>query len=114
MVTSAELVSFLNTLLGEPQDRWDTRGIARVAQLHVPDAILGRRAHLLRADLYLLWAQWFLESVCDMETLVARDLGYAFIVKEVRTRVVMLLSEAPEEERLALTSQISQLVAAEV
>jgi hypothetical protein len=49
-----------------------------------------------------------------METLVARDLGYAFIVKEVRTRVVMLLSEAPEEERLALTSQISQLVAAEV
>lgn len=112
-MTPSDLVHFLNATLADPEARWSDSGVKQVAQLHVPDLILGRRSPVLRADLHALWARWFLESICDPEPFVENDRGYAFIVKEVDPKIRQLLGDAPEKERLELASQVAQFVAQE-
>lgn len=111
---AGDLAHFLRDTLANPSARWSGAALEHVARLHVPDAILGGRTSLLRADLHTLWAQWFLESICDLEMFAHRNVGYAFIVQEVTRRVPLLLGHVPERDRLALTSEISQLLDREI
>lgn len=111
---AGDLVHFLRDTLADPSARWSESALEHVARLHVPEAILSGRTSLLRADLHTLWAQWFLESICDLEMFAQRNVGYAIIVQEVTRRVRVLLGQVPERDHLALTSAISQLLDREI
>jgi hypothetical protein len=109
-----ELNQFLNAALHAPEKRWDHTGIGHLAFLRVPDAVLGNRGALLRADVNTLWAQWFLESMCDPEPHVEANRGFAFIMHDVASRVRDLLRGVPDRESKRMIEVVARLVDREV
>lgn len=111
---SDDIIAFLKGAVATPENKWLATALGEIARLHVPDVVLGRRAHLLRADLNMLWAQWFVESICDPEVFVESENGYAFIVRAVMSRLNELVQGAPEAESKDLVRYLAQTVAHEV
>lgn len=109
-----ELNLFLHAALHAPERRWEHEGVGQLARLRVPDAIFGNRGALLRADVHTLWAQWFLESLCDPEPDIERDRGFAFIVRDVEIRVRELLRGVPERETRRMIDGVAHLVDREI
>lgn len=109
-----ELNEFLTAALHMPERRWEQQGVAHLARLRVPDAIFGSRGALLRADVHTLWAQWFLESLCDPEPYLERENKFAFIVSDVAERVRAMLCDVPERESKRMIEVVAMLVDREV
>ncbi len=109
-----EISSFLKTTADKLEFCWDIHILSNVANQRVPDFIMSGRGSILRADIHLLWTQWFIESICDPEKFADSTQGYAYIFVAVQKRVPIIFSGISEEERQTLTKYISRLIDKEV
>lgn len=110
----AEISSFLDTTADKLEAFWDVKSLSNIANQRVPDFVMSGRGTLLRADIHILWTQWFIESICDPDILANSSQGYAHIVKTVQKRVPIIFPEIPENERNEITKHIARLVDKEV
>jgi hypothetical protein len=106
-------VQFLRTALEEPAQHWSRSGLAGMALMNVPDLVLGRHQDLLRADVYRLWAEWFLEAIYDPGRLGSQP-GYAILFSETERVVNALFPALPADERTDFTRQLARMTLREV
>ena len=109
-----EIHSFFNTTADKLEACWDIRILSNIANQRVPDFIMSDRGSLLRADIHILWTQWFIESICDPEVFANSPLDYAHIFGAVQKRAPIIFSELPEQDLKTLTKSISRLIDKEV
>jgi 5-methylcytosine-specific restriction endonuclease McrA len=109
-----EIHSFFNTTADKLEACWDIQILSNIANQRVPDFIMSGRGSLLRADIHILWTQWFIESICDPEIFANSTQGYAHIFGAVQKRAPIIFSGVPEQERKTLTKYISRLIDKEV
>lgn len=88
--------------------------LSNIATQRVPDFVMSGRGALLRADINMLWTQWFIESICDPEILANSSKGYAFVFKAVQQRIPFIFPEIPQNERNALAQNLAKLINKEV
>jgi len=110
----AEISSFLETTADKLEASWDIRSLSNIANQRVPDFIMSGRGTLLRADIHILWTQWFIESICNPDIFANSPQGYAYIVKTVQKRVPLIFPGISEDERNEITKYIARLVDKEV
>jgi 5-methylcytosine-specific restriction endonuclease McrA len=110
----AEISSFLETTADKIEASWDIRSLSNIANQRVPDFIMSGRGTLLRADIHILWTQWFIESICNPDIFANSSQGYAYIVKTVKKRVPLIFPGISEDERNKITKYIARLVDKEV
>ncbi|AFZ36046.1 HNH endonuclease [Stanieria cyanosphaera PCC 7437] len=109
-----EIHSFLDTTADKLESCWDVKILSHIANQRVPDLVMSGRGTLLRADIHLLWTQWFLESICDPNKFINSSQGYAHIFKVVQQRIPFICNQISESELQKLTIDISRLIAKEV
>ncbi|MBZ0235626.1 MAG: HNH endonuclease [Deltaproteobacteria bacterium] len=109
-----EIDAFLFATLGRDELPWEAGSISAIAALGIPDGMLGVRGGLLRADVRLLWARWFVEAICDPERFARSGDGYAHIVRTVHRRTHALFPTYPADERDVLALKLARLVNDEV
>jgi 5-methylcytosine-specific restriction endonuclease McrA len=110
----AEISSFLNVTADKLENCWDMKSLSNIANQRVPDFVMSGRGTLLRADINMLWTQWFIESICDPEVFANSSKGYAFVFKAVQQRIPFIFPEIPQNERIALAQELAKLVNKEV
>ncbi|MHC0065267.1 HNH endonuclease [Nostoc sp. UIC 10890] len=110
----AEISSFLDTTADKLEASWDITSLSNIANQRVPDFIMSGRGTLLRADIHILWTQWFIESICNPDIFANSSQGYAYIVKTVQKRVPLIFPGISEDERNKITKYIARLVDKEV
>lgn len=110
----AEISSFFDTTADKLEALWDIQSLSNIANQRVPDFIMSGRGTLLRADIHILWTQWFVESICDPEIFADSHLGYAYIVNIVQKTIPSIFPGIPEQERNELTKYLARLVEKEV
>jgi hypothetical protein len=76
----------------------------------LPDGLLGLRSAILKADINLLWARWFIESVCGPSFKIQAKQGYAFVLGAVREQIDVRFSDYPQEERSGLSRVMARFV----
>ncbi|NEP10152.1 MAG: HNH endonuclease [Symploca sp. SIO2C1] len=109
-----EISTFLNTTANKLESCWDLQVISNIANQRIPDFIMGGRGSLLRADIYILWTQWFIESICDPDVFINSAQGYAHIVEAVQKRIPFIFAGVSDYERQKLTKFIARLIDKEV
>ncbi|MBD1936328.1 HNH endonuclease signature motif containing protein [Microcoleus sp. FACHB-68] len=109
-----EIHSFFNTTADKLEACWDIQILSNIANQRVPDFIMSGRGSLLRADIHILWTQWFIESICDPEKFTDSTQSYGHILVAVQKTVPIIFSGISEEERKTLTRYISRLIDKEV
>ncbi|MEH2081192.1 MAG: HNH endonuclease signature motif containing protein [Nostoc sp.] len=110
----AEISSFLNTTADKLEEFWDIKCLSNIANQRVPDFVMSGRGTLLRADIHILWTQWFIESICDPDLFANSNQGYAHIFTTVQRRVPVIFSGITEEERNKISTYIARLVDKEI
>lgn len=105
-----QIVGFLTGALGSSKRHWSAEGVQDIAFRTFPEMLMGPHQALLRADTNLLWARWFVESVCSPLTEGTPRLGYAFIYAEVAHVVSLAFQTLPRDERSVLASAIARFV----
>jgi 5-methylcytosine-specific restriction endonuclease McrA len=106
--------SFLETATERLENTWQLDRLSDVAQRRVPDLITSNQDTILRADVSTLWANWFLESICDPEKFLENYPGYAHVVYAVNMEVPLIFPALADEKRKALVQQISLLISKEI
>jgi len=109
-----EIHSFLNTTADKLEAYWDIQVLSNIANQRVPDFIMSGRGSLLRADIHILWTQWFIESIFDPEIFTKSNQSYASIFRSVEKRVPFIFTGISEQERQTLTQYLSRLINKEV
>ncbi|ERT06797.1 HNH endonuclease family protein [Lyngbya aestuarii BL J] len=109
-----EICSFLEITSNQLDVYWDIETLSRISNQRVPDFILSGRSSLLRADIHILWTQWFIESICNPELFIYSSSEYAYIVKAVQQRMPYVFSGISENEQNQLARYIARLVNEEV
>lgn len=110
----AEISSFLDTTADKLEEFWDIKSLSNIANQRVPDFVMSGRGTLLRADIHILWTQWFIESICDPDLFASSQQGYAHIFKTVQKRVPIIFPGVTEDERNEIAKYIARLVDKEV
>lgn len=109
-----EIYSFLNTTADQLESCWNIQSLSGIGNQRVPDFVMSGRGLLLRADINILWTQWFIESICDPEIFANSDRGYAYIFQTVHERIPYIFAGTSEGERKKLTKYVARLVDKEV
>lgn len=109
-----EIYSFLNTTTDKLGVSWDIRSLSNIANQRVPDLIMGGRGSLLRADIHILWTQWFIESIYDPEVFASSAQGYAYIFKSVQQRVPIIFNGITKQQCDILTKYIARFLDKEI
>lgn len=109
-----EIFSFLNTTLDKLEYSCDINSLGKIANQRVPDFVTSSRGTLLRADIHLLWTQWFINSICDSEQILNSPQGYPHIFKAVQDRITLIFTSITEPERQKITQYIARLINQEV
>lgn len=109
-----EIFSFLNTTADKLEYSWDINSLGKIANQRVPDFVTSGRGTLLRADIHLLWTQWFIDSICDSEQILNYSQGYAHIFKAVQDRIPFIFTSITESERQKITKYIARLINQEI
>lgn len=110
----AEISSFLDTTADKLQEFWNIKSLSNIANQRVPDFVMSGRGTLLRADIHILWTQWFIESICDPDLFANSNHGYAHVFKAVQTRVPVIFPGVTEDERNEIAKYIARLIDKEV
>lgn len=101
-------MQFLRQALYDESDAWRSGCVEHLANMVVPDSLLGRRRSMLKGDVNEQWARWFIESIADPRRISATKLKYASLFEEVRKSVdgSFLPHEKtqPEKQELATTA----------
>lgn len=109
-----EIFSFLNTTADKLESSWDINSLSKIANQRVPDFVTSGRGTLLRADIHLLWTQWFIDSIYDSEQILNYSQGYAHIFKAVQNRIPSIFTSITESERQKITKYIARLINQEI
>jgi hypothetical protein len=109
-----EITSFFDTTADKLEASWDIQSLSNIASQRIPDFIMNGRGTLLRADIHILWTQWFIESICDPNSFTTSHQGYAHILKTVQSRVPIIFTGVTDEERNKISIYIARLVDKEV
>lgn len=99
---------FVDVALAGPSTHWDGDALRRLSSLQVPEAVLGRRRTLLRADASQQWAQWFAEGLVDPRRYAGLPLNYARIFADVLNAVDRRFPSQTKEERREIASSVSK------
>lgn len=59
------LGTFVEGAVGNASTAWNADRLRLIANLIVPDLLLGTRQEILRADIHIVWARWFAEAMGD-------------------------------------------------
>lgn len=105
-----EEAGYVDEALAGPAQAWDADALSRLSALQVPDAVLGRRRTLLRADAGQQWAQWFVEGLVDPRRYLNGPRNYARVFADVLAVVNERFPAHPRNERQRLASSVSQSV----
>jgi hypothetical protein len=108
------IAEFLAGSLGSRKSHWSSEGISAIAGRIVPDGLLGLRSGILRADINLVWARWFAESLCGPSCSNKADAGYAFLFDAIRTQIDQRFGAYSNEERNGLSKIMARFVLEEV
>jgi hypothetical protein len=104
------IADFLAGSVGVEKKHWSSQGVASMAARALPDGLLGIRSAILRADINLLWARWFIESICGPSFGVQAQRGYAFVLGAVREQIDIRFSDYPSDERSGLARVMARFV----
>jgi hypothetical protein len=92
----------------DAQLSWASTGSEFLANVHVPDRVLGdRRKGLLRSDVSIQWSNWFVESAADPRRYSDKDKNYAHVFSDVLDSVQQSFSHLTKDELRRLASEIS-------
>ena len=101
---------FVQDALGGASSWWLGSTLRRVAGIEVPGAVLDGNRDLLVADIRLLWAHWFVESLGDPKRYLTgganRPRIFADVLKAVRDRFASRGSDEQEE----IASSVADIV----
>jgi 5-methylcytosine-specific restriction endonuclease McrA len=106
-----EILSFLDATADKLESSWDVECLGNIANQRVPDFITSGRGTLLRADIHLLWTQWFINSICDSEQFFNSYQGYSHIFTVVQDRIPFIFPSITESERQKITKYIARYIA---
>lgn len=109
-----EILFFLKIAADRLESLWDINSLGKIANQRVPDFITNGRGTLLRADIHLLWTQWFIDSICDSEQILNYSQGYPHIFKAVQNRIPLIFTSITESECQKITKYIARLINQEV
>jgi hypothetical protein len=102
-----EEISFLKLAL-DARRSWDTDEVRRLSQLVVPERILGdRRKSILRSDIRILWATWFIESLVDPRRYVPNEKTYTHLLYDALCQIQHTFSHLTKAESMELATEIS-------
>jgi len=104
------IADFLAGSVGVEKKHWSSQGVSSMAARALPDGLLGTRSAILRADINLLWARWFTESICGPSFGVHAKRGYAFVLGAVREQIDIRFSDYPSNERSGLARVMARFV----
>lgn len=112
----ASILNFLPAALDEADACWQEDRLDAISHHQAPEQwLLGARGSLLRGDLHIVWARWFIESLCDPERFVTNYPGYAELLAQVLAPVKALVAaDYPEDEIKKLASLVARLLDKEV
>lgn len=100
--------SFLSLAL-EARKSWGVTDVHHLAQLHVPERILGeRRSSILRSDIGILWSSWFLESLLDPNRYATAGKTYPMLFSDAFRLVTERFSHLTKDEAKLFASEISR------
>ena len=101
---------FVEEALGDANSWWRQSTLRRVAPLDVPSAILDGGRELFAADIRLLWAHWFVESLGDPKRYLTgsanRPRVFADVLEAVRDRFA---GRAPADQE-EIASSVADVV----
>lgn len=105
-----EILAFLDATANKLESSWDVDILGNIANQRVPDIITSDRGILLRADIHLLWTQWFINSICDSEQFLNSSQGYPHIFKVVQNITPSIFNRFTESELQKVTKYIARLI----
>lgn len=108
------IAEFLEGSLGARKSHWSSDGISSIAGRVVPDGLLGPRSGILRADINLVWARWFAESLCGPTCSKKADAGYPFLFQAIRAQVDLRFGDYSNAERNDLSKVMARFVLEEL
>ena len=99
----ANEASFLEAALGSGTSTWSRGQLERLAGLSVPRRLLGEQQFLLKGDVRIEWARWFVECLADPRRYVLQRASYPRILEDVFARVQTRFGhlDIPEQRELA-------------
>ena len=106
----SHIADFLGGSLGSKKGHWSSDGVSDIASRSVPDGLLGIRSGILKADVNLVWARWFAESLCGPSCVQKAREGYAYLLSAVRVQVDQRFGEYSNEERNGLSKVMARFV----
>ena len=100
--------SFLALALGARKS-WGAVDVHQLAQLHVPDRILGdRRSSILRSDIGILWSSWFLESLLDPNRYASSGKTYPMLFSDAFRLISEKFPHLTKAEAKDFSSEIAR------
>jgi len=90
---------------------WARESVEELSSLHISDRLFGeRRRSVLKADIGILWANWFIESALDPLRYIDKDKGYVHVYADSLREVASKLSHYTKIE----LEDLARLIANEV
>jgi len=110
-----ELKNFMEQTCGSHLYCWDTTQLNTIATTEPPDLMMRPWKKILKADIHIIWAKWFLESVFDPEYFLANnEEPERFKIFRITYQIISkYFSEDPNDEVIKLCSYITDLILAE-
>ena len=105
-----EMGYFIMSALGDPSSAWRHTSVDALARLQAPDGMLGGSRGVLKADIYLQWARWFVEGIADPRRFT-RSYTYPHVYQDALQSVNELFSDLDQIERNELASQVAKVIA---
>lgn len=90
---------------------WDSATVNELSSLNVSDRIFGeRRKSVLKADVGILWANWFIDSMLDPARYTKDEKCYVDVYNDARRIIVSRLDHLTKDE----AADLSKLIAGEI
>lgn len=103
--------NFIEFALHDSAGVWSPDNVARLADLDVPQKVLGRRRSLLKGDINEQWARWFAESLADPRRIAQSKITYPFLFGEVFKAVEEKFhSEKTRPEKQEIASMTARII----
>jgi len=105
---------FIDSTLQDYLSIWDVEKISRIANLSVPESVLGRQKTLLRADVNIQWARWFVESLADPLGYLKYDFSYPTLFSDVLTAVNEKFNQYTKNEKVKIASSVARILQSQI
>ena len=100
---------FVEEVLGDAKGWWRQSTLRRVAPLDVPDAVLDSGRELFTADIRLLWAHWFVESLGDPKRYLSSPASRPHIFADVLAAVQDRFAGRTQSDQVKIASSVADI-----